>query len=98
MLTKEKLIDLKPDASMCNSWWWWELRSTEEAFLLPTQQPRVRIPAPPRFFSLYCLVCEQFVDRTQWISKMQLAVTYLKDMGNFDTIPDMIIQAGIVSL
>ena len=28
------------------------LHSTEKAFLLPTQQPRVWIPAPPRFFSL----------------------------------------------
>ena len=28
------------------------LHSTEEAFLLPTQQPQVGIPAPPRFFSL----------------------------------------------
>ena len=27
------------------------LHMTEEAFLLPTQQPQVRIPAPPRFFS-----------------------------------------------
>ena len=28
------------------------LHSTEEAFLLPTQQPQDRIPAQPRFFFL----------------------------------------------
>ena len=28
--------------------------STEEAFLLPTQQPQVQILALPCFFSLYC--------------------------------------------
>ena len=41
------------------------LRSTEEEFLLPTQQSRVRILALPRFFlfenfSLYFLVSEQY--------------------------------------
>ena len=31
----------------------------EEAFFLPTQQPRDQIPAQSRFFSLYSLVCVQ---------------------------------------
>ena len=38
----------------------WGLHSTEEAFLLPTQQPQPGIPAPERFFSLYCLVRGQY--------------------------------------
>ena len=36
----------------------WGLHSKEEAFLLPTQKPRVEKPAPPRFF----LLTAQFVD------------------------------------
>ena len=44
------------------------LHSTEEAFLLPTQQPQVQIRAMNIFlsetFSLYCLVCEQYSDQT----------------------------------
>ena len=31
------------------------------------QQPRVRILAPPRFFSLYCLVCEQYWDQNHLV-------------------------------
>ena len=45
------------------SWTWGGLYTTEEAFLIPTQQPQVWIPAPPRFIlfcSLYRLVCEQY--------------------------------------
>ena len=42
------------------------LCSTDEAFLLPTQQLQVRIPAPPRFFSLL-LVCEQHWDQTHLV-------------------------------
>ena len=41
--------------------------STEEAFLLPAQQPWVQFLALSRFFlfenlSLYCLVSEQYLD------------------------------------
>ena len=43
------------------------LRSTEVAFLLPTQQLRVQIPAPLWFFSLYCLVCDQYWDPTDQV-------------------------------
>ena len=50
--------------------------STEEAFLLLTQQPRVRILAQQ--ISLYCLVCGQYRDQThlvpmQGISQMQFS-------------------------
>ena len=37
------------------------VHSTEEAFLLPTQQPQLRIPAPSRFF----LFTAEFVDRIE---------------------------------
>ena len=52
----------------------WELRSTEEAFLLPTHKSQVGILAPPIFFSLHCLVCGQYWDRihlvlNQWFHK-----------------------------
>ena len=40
----------------------------EGAFLLPTQQPRVQITAPQRFFSLDCLVCEQYWDITHLVA------------------------------
>ena len=32
-----------------------------------TQQSRIWIPAPPRFFSLNCLVCQQYWDRTHLV-------------------------------
>ena len=44
-----------------------EPRTTEDAFLLPTQQPRVQILAPPIFFSLYCLVYGHYVDQTHQV-------------------------------
>ena len=36
------------------------LHSTGEAFLFPTQQPRVQITAPTIFFLFYCLVGGQY--------------------------------------
>ena len=45
----------------------WGLHSTVEAFLLPTQQPRVKIPAPLIFFSLYCWVRGQYWDWTHLV-------------------------------
>ena len=39
----------------------------EEAFFLPTQQPRDQIPAQSRFFSLYSLVCVQCWDQTHGV-------------------------------
>ena len=38
----------------------WGLHSTEEAFLLPTQQPWIRIPNSAEIFSLYRSVCGQY--------------------------------------
>ena len=52
---------------------------TEEAFLLPTQQPQVQILAPPIFFSLllrfWTVLRSTQSCANQWISQMQLAVT-----------------------
>ena len=56
------------------------LHSTDVAFLLPTQQPRVRIPARPRQYFLSLLLRLWTVVRPnpfsakQWISQIQLAV------------------------
>ena len=50
------------------------LNSTEQAFLLPTNQPRVPIQAPPRFFRITALRSNPSSTK-QWISQMQLAVT-----------------------
>ena len=50
------------------------LNSTEQSFLLPTNQPRVPIQAPPRFFRITALRSNPSSAK-QWISQMQLAVT-----------------------
>ena len=48
--------------------------STEVAFALLTQRPRVRFPTQPKIF-LYCLVCGRpHLVLIQGISQMQLAV------------------------
>ena len=55
------------------------LCSTEVAFLLPTQQPLVWIPARPKFFSLllslWTVMRSNPSSAMQWISQMQLPVT-----------------------
>ena len=55
------------------------LHSTEVAFLLPTQQPWVRSPAQPGFFSLMRSLWTGLrlnsSSAMQWISKMQLTLT-----------------------
>ena len=56
----------------CNPSYWesligGELFSIVEAFLLPTQQPQVQIPAKRRFFSPHCLVCGQYWNQTHLV-------------------------------
>ena len=43
------------------------LHSTEEAFLLPTQQQQVQSWDPLKFFSHYCLIYGQFCDETHLV-------------------------------
>ena len=65
------------------------LRSTEEAILLPTQQPRFESWLCPDFFSLHLSLWTALRSNPssarQWISQMQLVVTsrakyYKKDI------------------
>ena len=63
------------------------LHSTEEAFLLPNQLPRVRILAPSRFFSLLLsmwtvLILNPFSAK-QLISQMQLHVAMTSRARNY---------------
>ena len=62
------------------------LRSTEKAFLLPTQQPWVWIPSSPKKNYLHCLACKQYWDRIHqmlsnglhkcsWLWRVELSTT-----------------------